>query len=140
MPVPTPLTPFLESFDLRPWASSKARAPKFRGYALGQGGAATLQILIGDWPALPRQEDLRSIWKERNAGKPFPLLVVALYPGQRGPLAALCGTTGEDPPAYLDLDPGQVERLCEAALQEPDRHAAVRYRSYCVNCRIRSWS
>ena len=27
----------------------------------------------------------------------------------------------------MDLDPGQVERLCETALSEPDRHAALRF-------------
>ena len=28
---------------------------------------------------------------------------------------------------YLDLDPGQVQRLCLTALAEPDRHAAARF-------------
>ena len=38
----------------------------------------------------------------------------------------LCGASGESPPVYTDLDPGQVERLCWEALAQPDRHAALR--------------
>lgn len=120
----SPCPRFLEGSELRPWKSSKARAPQFRGYALGTGDAA-LQVLVGDTAMRPRQEDVRAIWKERNAGKPFPLLVVVLY----GDSAALCGPGGEDPPAYLDLDVGQVERVCLAALSLPDRHSALRYLS-----------
>ncbi len=115
-------TQFLKGVELRPWSSSKVRAPKFRGYAMGEGDAG-LQVLVGDWKSRPRQDELRALWKERKGRKPFPLLLVALYGGD----AALCGPTGEDPLAYVDLDPGQVERLCEAALAEPDRHASIRY-------------
>ena len=114
--------PFLATHEFRPWSSSRVRAPKLRGYALGSGDAA-LQVLVGDWKSKPREDELRALWKERKGQKPFPLLLVALY----GDRAALCGPTGEDPLAHMDLDPGQVERLCAAALGEPDRHAAVRY-------------
>ncbi|MFH1865878.1 MAG: hypothetical protein ABIK85_08335, partial [Candidatus Eisenbacteria bacterium] len=114
--------PFLTGREFRPWSSSKVRAQELRGYALGSGDAA-LQVLVGNWKSKPREDELRALWKERKGQKPFPLLLVALY----GDNAALCGPTGEDPLAYMDLDPGQVERLCEAALAESDRHAAIRY-------------
>src|SRR5262249_54813910 len=70
-------------------------------------------------PALPA---LRAVWKDRKGGRAAPLLLVALYSEK----AALCGPAGEDAPAYTGLDPGQVERICREALDQPDRHAALR--------------
>lgn len=113
---------FLDSFDYRPWEPSRRRSAIIRGYILG-GGNPALQVLVGDWPEPPGADDLRSLWKERTQGRPFPLLVVGLH----GDIAAICGPIGEDPPARLNLDPGQVERLCEAALREPNKEAAIRY-------------
>lgn len=51
------------------------------------------------------------------------MLLVVLYDGK----AALCGPAGDHPPAFAGLDPGKVERICAAALSEPDRHAALRF-------------
>jgi hypothetical protein len=41
----------------------------------------------------------------------------------------LCGPVGlgDDPPVYRHLDRGQVERICREALDQPDRHAALRF-------------
>ncbi len=58
-------------------------------------------------------------WGARAA----PVLLVALHPGG----AALCGASGEEPPVYPWIDTGQVERLCREALDQPDRHAALRF-------------
>lgn len=113
---------FLESFEYRPWEPGRRRSAVIRGYILGEGNPA-LQVLVGDWPDPPGADDLRSLWKDRTQGRPFPLLVVGLH----GDRAAICGPIGEDPPARLNLDPGQVERLCEAALREPNKEAAIRY-------------
>jgi hypothetical protein len=48
---------------------------------------------------------------------------VALY----GEQAALCGPAGDDPPVRLGVDRGQAERLCRAAVDQPDRHAALAF-------------
>ena len=53
------------------------------------------------------------------------MLVVVLHPEA----AALCGASGERPPAYLELDARQVEGLCREALDLPNRHAALRFLS-----------
>ena len=50
------------------------------------------------------------------------MLLVVLHFGK----VVLCGASGESPPVYTDLDPGQVERLCREVLAQPDRHAALR--------------
>ena len=51
------------------------------------------------------------------------MLLVVLHPDG----AALCGASGEEPPAYPRADVGQVERLCREVLAQPDRHAALRF-------------
>jgi hypothetical protein len=66
---------------------------------------------------------LRNLWNARLAGRATPLLVVVLS-GER---AAICWPGGDSPPAFLDLDVGRVERICRAALAEPNRNAALRF-------------
>jgi len=43
--------------------------------------------------------------------------------------AALCGPSGEDPPVYYGVDPGQTARVCDVALDRPDRLSAERFLS-----------
>jgi hypothetical protein len=50
-----------------------------------------------------------------------PVLVVVLQGGK----AWACGPTGENLPIQADRDPSTIERLCAAALKQPDRHAAL---------------
>ena len=52
-----------------------------------------------------------------------PVLLVVLYPEGAG----LCGASGEEPPVYPQVDRGQMERLCREALDQPDRHTALRF-------------
>ena len=68
---------------------------------------------------------LLASWKARRGGRAAPVLLVVLHPGG----AALCGVSGEEPPIYPKVDAGQVERLCREALDQPDRHAALRFLS-----------
>ncbi|RMF03548.1 MAG: hypothetical protein D6773_07200, partial [Alphaproteobacteria bacterium] len=113
-------TEFLAQSSLRPVALER---PLFavRGLALGNGSSA-LEVLVCSHHSPPAKQTLRTAWKARHAGRAAPLLLVVLYQGR----AALCGPTGDDPPAHTDLDPGQVERICREALDQPDRHAALR--------------
>jgi hypothetical protein len=55
------------------------------------------------------------------------VLVVIGYDHGGDMKAAVCGPVGEHPPFISGLDLSQVERLADAALAEPTRHAAVRF-------------
>ncbi len=112
---------FLVGIPLRRVALSSRGPFAAVGLALGQG-ASPLEVVVASTTAPPDATALRSAWKARNAGRAAPLLLVALH-GER---ASLCGPAGDDPPAYLELDRGQVERICREALEQPDRHAALR--------------
>jgi hypothetical protein len=112
---------FLSDHDLRPLELGDGRAFKPVGLALGKGAQAVeVAVLAAD--RRPSVSDLRALWKARLKGRATPLLLVALYDGR----AAICGPAGEQPPAFADLDPELAERICRAALEEPDRHAALR--------------
>ncbi len=113
--------PFLEGVPLRAVTLPKGCPFRAVGLALGNGNTP-LEVVIATHPTEPRLPALRSAWKARNAGRAAPLLLVVLY----GDEAALSGPAGNDAPAYAGLDPGQVERICREALEQPDRHAALR--------------
>lgn len=115
-------TVFLSGVTLRPVTLPERTPFRARGLALGQGASA-LEVLLAESASAPNQATMRSAWKARNAGRAAPLLLVVLHDENR---ASLCGPTGDDPRTYPNLDRGQVERLCREALEQPDRHAALR--------------
>ena len=104
---------FLEGIELRPVKLDSHASLSPVGLALGQGGSP-LEVLVASSPRAPNSTTLRSAWKSRNAGRAAPLLLVVLH-GER---VSLCGPAGEDPPAYLGLDRGQVEWICREALDQ----------------------
>ena len=114
---------FLGEIEIRPVQVRNPRSFEIIGLALGQG-PQPLEILIARSPVRPNRADLVSVWKSRLAGRATPLLLVVLHGLDQ---AALCGPAGDDPPAFLDLNTGRAERICRAALLEPDRHAALRF-------------
>lgn len=92
------------------------------GIAYGQGDSLQLEVLYSKHSSAPSPTQQRSAWKARQEGRGVPLLVVVLH----GEKAHICGPSGEDPTVYLNLDPGQVERICQEALEQPSRQAALR--------------
>ena len=76
-------------------------------------------------PSVPSRAALLDSWRNRRGKRAAPVLIVVLSP--QG--AALCGASGEEPPVYTDMDAGLVERLCREALDQSDRHAALRFLS-----------
>lgn len=113
---------FLENRDLRPLTLADPHGLKPVGLAIGNGANA-LEVVITEAGAAPSLTTLRNVWRARLGGRATPLLLVVLYDGK----AALCGPGGDQPPAYTNLDRGTVERICATALDEPDRHAALRF-------------
>jgi hypothetical protein len=112
---------FLDGVTLRKVAVPSGASFNSIGLALGQG-MSPIEVLVASSQSQPNPAALRSAWKARNAGRAAPLLFVALHNDR----ASLCGPAGDDPPAYLNLERGQVERICREALDQPDRHAALR--------------
>jgi hypothetical protein len=76
--------------------------------------------------SVPRVEDLRALFRKRQANRPAPVLLVVTYSGDdHEPRAAVVGTSG-DPAPILRLSVDRTARVCGAVLAEPDRHAAAR--------------
>jgi hypothetical protein len=113
---------FLANYELRPLNLPEAHDLKSVGLALGTGPNA-LEVAITESTTSPTVTTLRAVWKARLGGRATPLLLVILCDRK----AALCGPSGDHPPAFVGLDAGKVERICRAALEEPDRHAALRF-------------
>jgi len=121
----------LEDYNGRslPWARPAGAPAVFETdrVLFGNGGNA-LEVAIA-WatrPGQPRAEDLRALFKKRQANRPVPVLLVVTYSGaDQQSLAAVIGTIG-DPAPVTGLSVDRVARICAAALAEPDRHAAAR--------------
>jgi len=113
---------FLPDHDLRPVTLEGVEGLRPIGLALGHG-TQPLEVVITAAARQPGKAALERAWERRHAGRAVPVLLVVLYADR----AAICGPAGDQPPAYLNLDRGLVERLCSAALAEPDRHAALRF-------------
>ncbi|MFC8311818.1 Eco57I restriction-modification methylase domain-containing protein [Streptomyces olivaceus] len=92
---------------------------------LGNGDSALEVVVAWSEQGQPKAEDVRRLWKLRQGNRPAPVLLVVLYVEVSEVRAFVCGTMG-DPSAVPDLEIGQLGRMCEVALQEPDRHAAQR--------------
>lgn len=90
----------------------------------GEGGGSQLEVVVTDSEGRPTEEYLRNTYTDRRGGRVSPILVVATYgDGEVG----LCGPSGEEPNVYRDIDEGPARRVCDAALDEPDHHAARRF-------------
>lgn len=106
----------LETLALKDWPFSVL------GIAYGQGTRLQLEVLYSEHDRAPSPTQLRSAWQRRQGRRGVPLLVVVLHDG----MAHVCGPSGEDPTVYPNLDAGQVERICQEALGQPSRQAALR--------------
>jgi hypothetical protein len=113
---------FLADRELRPVTLAEANGLHADGLILGKGASA-LEIVLTSSLAKPSVYALRAAWKARVGGRATPVLLVTLYDGK----AAVVGPSGDHPPAYTDLEPSKLERICAAALDEPDRHTALRF-------------
>ncbi|RWO41346.1 MAG: hypothetical protein EOS11_18380 [Mesorhizobium sp.] len=110
---------YLGEFQARPLAqTAEGLSPAALYIGPGQLG---LEVAVYTATTKPASTSLTKAWKDRRGGRSTPLLVVALYDGK----AWLCGPSGEDLPIHTAKDLGSIERLCAAALKQPDRHAAL---------------
>lgn len=123
---------FLEDYDGRslPWAKPVGAPGAFETNRILFGnGDNALEVAIASTTTqagLPKAEDLRALFKKRQANRPAPVILAVTYTGSgQESLAAVIGTIG-DPAPVTGLSVDRVARICAAALAEPDRHAAAR--------------
>jgi len=110
----------LDDLEPRPVSLSESDFADPRLF-LGKGDAA-VEVVVATARSQPPPPRLRSAWKARVAGRAAPVLLAVLHPGG----CALCAPSAGDSQVWLSLDLRQVERLCRAALDQPNRHAALR--------------
>ena len=113
---------FLADRMPRPWSTDAKHGFQSVGLFIGNEANA-IEVAVAQSPGAPTRTALLESWKARRGGRAAPVLLIVLHPGG----AALCGASGEQPPVYPTIDAGQAERLCREALDQPDRHAALRF-------------
>ncbi len=116
------MSEFLGKYDKIPLEFSRDHGLTSVGVVIGKGPNA-LEVAITRSRGHPAATQMRNAWQDRLRGRPNPLLLVTLYDDK----AAICGPTGDNPPVHWDLDIQSVDRICHAALEEPNRHAAHRF-------------
>ena len=113
---------FLADLQARPIRLSGSYGFSSAELYVGRGTNA-LEVVVARTASAPVRSELLEAWKSRRGRRAAPVVFVVLHTNG----AALCGATGEKPPIYEGLDVGQSARLCHEALDQPDRHAALRF-------------
>lgn len=113
---------FLADVQARPIRLSGSHGFSSAELYVGRGTNA-LEVVVARTASAPVRSELLEAWKSRRGRRAAPVVFVVLHTNG----AALCGATGEKPPIYEGLDVGQSARLCHEALDQPDRHAALRF-------------
>ncbi len=119
---------FIESREPLGWSAPEGTPRSLTPHCVFIGpGPNALEVAVASAGTRPKAEDVRKLWTLRQAKRPSPVLVVIGYDDGGHMKAAVCGPVGEHPPFISGLDLSQVERLADAALAEPTRHAAIRF-------------
>jgi hypothetical protein len=94
----------------------------WRGVGLFVGeGQLALEVVVYESQAKPAAGAMQEAWRERRGGRSAPVLAIVLH----GDEATIAGPSGEDLPVHTGINTSTAERLCRAALEQPDRHAAL---------------
>lgn len=110
------------------WRSQEGGPKSLAPHSVFLGrGANALEVALASAAGQPKAEDVRKLWTARQNKRPSPLLLIIGYPVEGVTKVTVCGPAGEHPTLLNGLDVSQVERLADAALSEPTRHAAIRF-------------
>jgi hypothetical protein len=88
---------------------------------LGDGSGSRLEIVTTKADSKPTKEFLQTTYTDRRDGRVSPVLIVVQYGRDK---VGLCGPSGEEPMVFRDIDVGQAQRVCEAALDKPSGSSA----------------
>lgn len=111
---------FLSARDPRDLSDQQSDGIKPVALFLGNG-AMGLEVAQFSATRAPTNAQLRELHDRRKNRRATPVVVVVTHAHNRAALATLFGDEWAIQP---DLDVSQVERICELALDAPDRHAA----------------
>jgi hypothetical protein len=106
-----------EARDLRDTAPAGISAVSL---FLGRGAGA-LEVAHFDAGGVPSGNQLKELHERRQTRRATPVVIVVTHGTNRATIAT---RFGDEWSISTDRDRSQVERLCEAALDAPDRHAA----------------
>jgi hypothetical protein len=122
---------FLDDRLPREWSLPKGAPREFEpaGAWSGRDSRFPLEVAVAIAGHRPRADDVRKLWRARHGNVPNPFLLIVAYPDGDGWKALICGPAGDEPPVKGNLDIGQLDRLADKALNEPTRHAAIRFLS-----------
>ena len=119
---------FLADLDLRPLPLADSSEIAFDpiGFTFGEG-PNPLEVVVVQSERRPTATNLRAAWTKRSAGRASPILIVALHADRTK--VSICGPVvlpqTKKLPVYHDLEAEKAERICQSALEKPDRHAAL---------------
>ena len=116
---------FLSDLMARPWSLDGKYAIQPVSLFVGNGANA-VEVAVAQSLGAPSRAALLGSWSSRKGRRAAPVLLVVLHSGG----ASLCGAAGPTPPIYTVEDTAQVQGLCRQALDQPDRHAALRVLSH----------
>ncbi len=112
---------FLSDVEKISWTSTETNFD-VKGVAIGEG-RQSLEVVIANASSRPTKENMKKLWRERWDQRANPVLAVVLYD-------SYARVFGPDESGKIDqegIEDNQLERICRAALEEPNRHAARRF-------------
>ena len=122
------LDDFLIEFDDRRWTLPDGAPKGLTAASMFLGpGTHGLEVAVAAAASRPKAKAVRKLWHARWARRPSPLLLVVAYREDGHDRATVCGPAGDSPPLLAGIELSQAERLCAAALAEPNGHAAIRF-------------
>lgn len=89
-------------------------------------GSNGLEVLCCEAASRPTVASVRRAHRARTGNRASPVLIAVGYPADTAEKVVICGPDGDPPPVHHDVEPSVAGRICAAALDEPDRHAAGR--------------
>jgi hypothetical protein len=112
--------PFLARHDARDLRDGAPSGITPQSLFLGRGAGA-LELAHFAAERAPNANQLKELHERRQSRRATPVVIVVTHGANR---AAIAARFGDEWSISADLDRSQVERLCDAALDAPDRHTA----------------
>ena len=113
---------FLDDFQSRP-LPNLVSGLKSEKLILGKGRDA-LEIAVLTGNNTPNTETVKKAQKKRKNHRASPVLLTVIHGDNQ---ASLCGASGENPPVYKNIQLELVEKFCQVALKQPNRHRALKF-------------